>query len=81
MYLNMGLSGPTSSTADFTHTVNLASSSLISVPLDVMTYLFILGVFSPVSNSGVESEQKTDTVCLDLKALKDGPQKGTRSLG
>ena len=31
MNLDMGLSGPTSSTADFTHSVNLTSSSLISV--------------------------------------------------
>ena len=30
--LDMGLSWPTGSTADFTHSVNLTSSSLISVP-------------------------------------------------
>ena len=30
VYLNMGLSGPTSSTTDFAHPVNLTSSSLIS---------------------------------------------------
>jgi hypothetical protein len=46
-----------------------------------MTNLIIPGVFSPVGNSGVESEQKTDTVCLDLQALKDGTEEGARSLG
>jgi hypothetical protein len=31
VYLDMSLSGPTGSTADFAHSVNLTSSSLISV--------------------------------------------------
>jgi hypothetical protein len=85
MYLNMGLSGPTSSTADFAHTVNLTSSSLISVLKDrlfrTMTDLIILGVFGPIGDSSVESEQKTDTVCLDLKALEDGTEERTGCLG
>lgn len=32
MNLNMGLIGPTGSTADFAHSVNLTSTSLTSVP-------------------------------------------------
>jgi len=46
----------------------------------MMTDLIILGVFSPVSDSGIESEQETNTVCLDLKALEDGTEEGTGCL-
>lgn len=46
-----------------------------------MTNLIVLGVFSPVGDSGVESEQKTNTVCLDLKTLEDGTEEGAGSLG
>jgi hypothetical protein len=47
----------------------------------MMTDLIVLGVFSPVRDSGVESEQETDTICLDLKALEDGTEEGAGCLG
>jgi hypothetical protein len=84
MNLDMSLSGPTSSTADFAHSVNLTSSSLISVlslSVDLMTDLVVFGEFSPVGDSGVESEQKTNTICLDLKTLEDGTEEGAGGLG
>jgi hypothetical protein len=46
-----------------------------------VTDLFVLGVFGLVADSSVKGEQKTDTVCLDLKTLKYGSEKGTRGLG
>jgi hypothetical protein len=47
----------------------------------MVTDLVVFGEFNPVGDSGVESEQKTNTVCLDLKALKDGTEEGAGSLG
>jgi hypothetical protein len=47
----------------------------------MMTDLVVFGVFSPVGDSGVESEQKTNTICLDLKTLEDGTEEGAGSLG
>jgi hypothetical protein len=47
----------------------------------MMTDLIIFGVFGPVGDSGIESEQETDTVCLDLKALEDSTEEGAGSLG
>jgi hypothetical protein len=47
----------------------------------MMTHLVVFGVFSPVCDSGVESEQKTNAVCLDLKTLEDGTEEGAGSLG
>ena len=67
--LDMGLSGPTSSTADFAHSVDLTGASLTSAMAQrriMSTYLLVLGVLGLVGDSGIESEEKTDTVCLDL---------------
>ena len=46
-----------------------------------MTYLVVFGVFGPVGDSGVESEQETDTVGLDLKTLEDGTEERAGCLG
>jgi len=45
------------------------------------TDLVVFGVFGPVGDSSVESEQKTDTVCLDLKTLEDGTEERAGCLG
>jgi hypothetical protein len=47
----------------------------------MMTDLVVFGEFSPVGDSGVESEQKTDTVRLDLKTLEHGTEEGAGCLG
>jgi hypothetical protein len=80
---DMGLSGPTSSAADFAHSIDLTSSSLISASHQAIrssTDLIILGEFSPVGDPAVEGEQKTDTVCLDLKTLEYCTKERTRGL-
>ena len=47
----------------------------------MMTNLIVPSVLSPVGDSGIEGEQKTDTVCLDLKTLEDGTEEGAGCLG